>query len=76
MINASLEYLNRTDLNVIKEQLGHSSVTQTWEYINNVVEASERRQQLKGGNLLLEDITPQEPANNVVDAVWTQEMAK
>ena len=73
---ASLEYLNRTDLYVIMEQLGHSSVGQTWDYIKNVVEASERRKQLKGGNLLLKDITPLEPAKNVVDAVWTQEMAK
>ena len=73
---ASLEYLNGTDLNVIKEQLGHSSVGQTWDYIKNVVEPSKRRQQLKGGNLLVEDITSQEPANNVVDAVWTHKKAK
>ena len=61
---------------MIKEQLGHSSVMLTLDYINNVVEASERRQQLKGGNLLLEDITPLEPDNNVVDAVWTHQRAK
>ena len=57
-------------------QLGHSNVGQTWDYIKNVVEASERRNQLKGGNLLFEAVKPQESPKNVVDAVWTQEIAK
>ena len=73
---ASLEYLNGTSINVIMNQLGHSNVGQTWDYIKNVVEASERRSQLKGGNLLLEAVKPQESLNNVVDAVWTQKIAK
>ena len=52
--------------------MGHSNVGQTWDYIKNVVEASERRSQLKGARLLFEDVKPQEPLINVVDAVWTQ----
>ncbi len=62
--------------NVIQEQLGHSSVGQTWEYIKNVVEASERRKQLKGGGLMIEGFTTSEAPNNIVDAVWTQKSAK
>ncbi len=73
---ASLEYLSGTPINVIKEQLGHSNVGQTWDYIKNVVDASERRSQLKGGRLIFEEVKPQEPLNNVVDAVWTQRKAK
>ena len=73
---ASLEYLSGTPINVIMDQLGHSNVGQTWDYIKNVVEASERRNQLKGGNLLFEAVKPQESPKNVVDAVWTQEIAK
>jgi hypothetical protein len=50
------------------DQLGHSNVGQTWDYIKNVVEASERRNQLKGGNLLFEAVKHPESPNNVVDA--------
>lgn len=66
---ASLEYLNGTNLNVIKEQLGHSNEAQTWGYIKNVVEASERRVQLKGARLLFEDVKSQEEHKYDVNAV-------
>ena len=66
---ASLEYLSGTPINVIKEQMGHSNVGQTWDYIKNVVEASERRRQLKGGRLLFEEITSSEPLSYAVNAV-------
>ncbi len=73
---ASLEYLNGTPINAIREQLGHENVAQTWDYIKNVVESSERRSQLKGGGLFLKDPNPQKPRKHVVDAVWTQKSAK
>nr|MCR5686660.1 tyrosine-type recombinase/integrase [Lachnospiraceae bacterium] len=66
---ASLEYLGGTPINVIKEQMGHSSVAQTWDYIKNVVEASERRQQLKGGHLIYEDVKSCEPHKIALNAV-------
>ena len=65
---ASLEYLSGTPINVIKEQMGHSNVGQTWDYIKNVVEASERRNQLKGGHLIYEDVKSCEPHNIAVNA--------
>ena len=58
------------------QRLGHSSVGQTWDYIKNVVDATERRNQLKGGNLLFATVKPLEEPNNVVDADWTQVIAK
>ncbi len=73
---ASLEYLSGTPINVIMNQLGHSNVGQTWDYIKNVVEASERRNQLKGSNLLFEAVKHEETPQNVVDAVWTHKRAK
>ncbi len=73
---ASLEYLSGTPINVIKEQLGHANVSQTWDYIKNVVEASERRNQLKGGHLIFPDAKSRKPRKNVVDAAWTQKEAK
>ena len=73
---ASLEYLNGTPINAIKEQLGHETVAQTWDYIKNVVESSERRSQLKGYGLLVKNPNPQKPRKYVVDAVWTQKSAK
>jgi len=65
---ASLEYLSGTPINVIKEQMGHSNVGQTWDYIKNVVEASERRQQLKGARLIFEDIKSQDQHKYAVNA--------
>lgn len=49
---ASLEYLNGTDIYTIKNQLGHSKITQTEEYIKDIIEASERRNRLKGMGIL------------------------
>lgn len=66
---ASLEYLSGTPINVIKEQMGHSNVGQTWDYIKNVVEASERRGQLKGARLLFEDIKSQDSLKNAINAL-------
>ena len=73
---ASLEYLGGIDIYVIMKQLGHSNVGQTWDYIKDVVEPTERRNRLKGGKLLFEEIETQETHKHVVDAVWTQKMAK
>nr|MCR4728768.1 tyrosine-type recombinase/integrase [Lachnospiraceae bacterium] len=66
---ASLEYLSGTPINVIKEQMGHSNVGQTWDYIKNVVEASERRNQLRGAQLIFEEAKPQESQKFAVNAV-------
>ena len=71
-----IEYLNGTPINAIREQLGHENVAQAWDYINNVVESSERRSQLKGGGLFLKDPNPRKPRKHAVDAVWTQKSAK
>ena len=49
---ASLEYISGTDVYVIKEQLGHSSVKQTEAYVQDVAEAFERRGKLRGCGLL------------------------
>ncbi|MCR5474988.1 MAG: site-specific integrase [Lachnospiraceae bacterium] len=56
---ASLEHLSGTPINVIMDQLGHRNVGQTWDYIKNIVEASERRRQLKGGRLIFDEVKPQ-----------------
>ncbi len=61
--------MSGTPINVIKEQMGHSNVNQTWDYIKNVVEASERRSQLKGGRLIFEEIKPLETHKYAVNAV-------
>lgn len=66
---ASLEYLNGTDVYVLKRQLGHANVSQTWDYIKDVAEASERRSKLKGAGLLYELPKVQNELNSVVDAV-------
>lgn len=52
---ATLEHLNGTDLYDIQQQLGHSSIKQTEEYIYSVVEAKERQARLKGTKLLSVD---------------------
>jgi len=49
---ASLECLSGTDIRTIMKQMGYSSETQTWEYINDIVDAEERKVRLKGGCLL------------------------
>lgn len=51
---ASLQYLNGTDIYTLKNQLGHSSITQTEEYIKNVIEASERKDRIKGTGIIYE----------------------
>lgn len=72
---ASLEYLNGTDVFVLMRQLGHANVSQTWDYIKDVAEASERRSQLKGAGLLHELPKAQNEPNMAVDALWTQKEA-
>lgn len=49
---ASLEYLNGTDIYTLKNQLGHSKIAQTEEYIKDIIEASERRNRLKGTGII------------------------
>lgn len=49
---ASLEYLSGTDIRTIKQQMGHTSEAQTWEYIKDVVDAEEHKTRLRGGNML------------------------
>ena len=73
--HASLEYLNGTDVFVLMRQLGHANVSQTWDYIKDVAEASERRSQLKGAGLLHELPKAQNESNIAVDALWTQKEA-
>ena len=50
---ASLEYLSGTDIYTLRNQLGHSTIAQTEEYIKDIVDASERQGRLKGCGLLL-----------------------
>lgn len=50
---ASLEYLNGTDINLLRAQLGHERTEQTWDYIKDVCNISERKQQLKGLGILI-----------------------
>ena len=68
---ASLEYLNGTKIDIIQGQLGHSSVSQTWDYIRDVVDATERKKQLKGIGVNL-----QKPRKIAVYADYTQNVAK
>lgn len=49
---ASLEFLNGTDIYTLKNQLGHSKITQTEEYIKDILDASERRNRLKGTGII------------------------
>ena len=51
---ASLEYLNGTDIYTLKNQLGHTKITQTEEYIKDIIESSERKSRLKGTGILYE----------------------
>lgn len=51
---ASLEYLSGTDIRTIRQQMGHTSEGQTWEYVKDVVDAEERKARLKGGTMLSE----------------------
>lgn len=51
---ASLEYLAGTDIRTIKMQMGHNSEAQTWDYIKEVIDAEERKNRLRGGNMLSE----------------------
>ena len=50
---ASLEYLNGTDIFTLSKQMGHSCAEQTWDYIQDIVEVSEKRERLKGCGLSL-----------------------
>lgn len=53
---ASLEYLSGTDIRTIKQQMGHTSEGQTWEYIKDIVDAEERKKKLKGGTMLADSL--------------------
>lgn len=50
---ASLQYLNGVDINLIKAQLGHTTVSQTWEYIKDIIEVEQRKAELNKGCLNL-----------------------
>ena len=63
---ASLEYLSGTDIRTIKQQMGHNTEQQTWDYIHEVIDAEERKNRLKGGNLLGNS---QKPHKYALDAV-------
>ena len=72
---ASLEYLNGTDVFVLMRQLGHANLSQTWDCIKDVAEASEHRSQLKGAGLLHElPKSPNKPIS-AVDALCAQKEA-
>lgn len=45
---ATLEYLNGTDIKSLKTQLGHSTLSQTEEYIKDIIETAERKNRLMG----------------------------
>lgn len=51
---ASLEYLAGTDIRTIKMQMGHNSEAQTWDCIKEVIDVEERKNRLRGGNILSE----------------------
>lgn len=51
---ATLEYLNGTDIYDISHQLGHSSIKQTEEYIQEIVDSVLRKNRLKGLGLGLD----------------------
>ncbi len=48
---ASLQYLSGVDINLIKAQLGHTNVSQTWEYIKDIIEIEQRKAELDKGCL-------------------------
>ena len=66
---ASLEYINGTDIYTLKNQLGHSSISQTEEYIKDVIEAQERKAKLKGSGLILDTPVREKAPFSMVDAV-------
>ena len=39
---------------LVMNQLGHASITQTEEYIHDVIDAAERRNRLRGTGILLD----------------------
>lgn len=45
---ASLEHINGTDLFTLKCQLCHTKITQTEEYIKDIMDSAKRKNQLKG----------------------------
>lgn len=55
-----------TDIRTIKQQMGHNTEQQTWDYIHEVIDAEERKNRLKGGNLLGNS---QKPHKYALDAV-------
>lgn len=72
---ASLEYIAGTDIYVIQQQMGHSTVSQTWDYIRDVVDAETRLSQLSGV-IDNNDIEPAKADNLIVYADYTQKKEK
>lgn len=56
---ATLAYQSGTDVLILKNQLGHSNVTQTFEYIKDIVEAAERKDKIKDIGILDASCTQQ-----------------
>lgn len=49
---ASIQYLHDVDIKTIQAQLGHSKVTQTWDYVRDVVDLMTRKGKLENGCIL------------------------
>ena len=50
--------------------MGHNTEQQTWDYIHEVIDAEERKNRLKGGNLLGNS---QKPHKYALDANWEKQ---
>ena len=68
---ATLEYLNGANIKRISKQLGHSKVSQTYEYIIDIAEFEERQSLLPGIGLDLGDLVANTPPMGL-DACCTQ----
>lgn len=53
---ASLEFFNGTDIYVIQQQMGHSDVNQTWDYIRDVTDLEQRKTRLRGIGVDIDDV--------------------
>lgn len=66
---ASTSYFAGTDIYVIQQQLGHSTVDQTWEYIRDIIDAEERKTQLKSLNIADSLDAENNEKNNIISFV-------
>lgn len=49
---ASIQYLKGVDITIIQKQLGHTTVTQTWDYIKDIIDNRTRVEAINKGTLL------------------------